>query len=99
MTVDQLGLLIRGQPEAGATGARLEVLDPATGQPLAEVADAQPDDVQRAIDAARAAQVTWADRAPRERGAILLSLASLIRRNSDRLARLEALDTGKPLAQ
>ena len=96
---DPVDLFIGGVSLPASDGSRLENLDPATGKSLVEVADAQRDDVQRAIDAARAAAPAWARRVPRERGAILIELARLMRRDHRALAELESLDTGKPMAQ
>ena len=61
------GLLIDGAWGESATGARFEVINPATEEVIATVADGGPDDARRAIEAAGRAQPEWARTAPRER--------------------------------
>ena len=92
-------LVIAGKVRPASDGATLAVRDPATGEVMAEVADASPADVAEALAAARQTQPLWAALAPRERGSILHALASLIRRDADHLTDLESRDTGKPLRQ
>jgi len=100
MTVEMLtDLVIGGEIVAARTGARIDDLDPATGDQIAAVADAAPDDVDAAIIAARRSQPAWAARHPRERGSVLVELARLIRAEAAGLAVLESRDTGKPLSQ
>lgn len=91
------GLLIGG--EWVRTAERLVDIDPATGGVLTEFDAAGEAEVEHAVSAARLAQPAWAGRAARERGAVLSGLGALIRSAGDRLARLESLDTGKPLSQ
>lgn len=76
-----------------------DTLDPATGQVLASIGSATPDEVHQAVQAARAAAPEWAGLAPSQRGTLLRRLADLVRRDADVLARLETRDTGKPLTQ
>ncbi|HEX3426984.1 MAG TPA: aldehyde dehydrogenase family protein [Acidimicrobiales bacterium] len=100
MAVDMItDLVIGGDVVAARSGARLDDLDPATGEVIAAVADAGPEDVDAAIAAARAAQPAWGARHPRDRGQVLLALAALIRSEAADLSRLESIDTGKPLSQ
>ena len=100
MTVEMLtDLVIGGDVVAARSGARIDDIDPATGELMAAVADAGAEDVDAAIAAARGAQPAWAAVHPRERGLVLAELARLIRSEADGLARLESLDTGKPLSQ
>lgn len=96
---DRLDLLIDGSSRPAAGGQTLDVKDPSTDGLLTRVADAQPEDVQEAIDAARRAQPAWAALPPRERGQILYRVAQGIRADADRLAHIESSDTGKPLRQ
>jgi len=98
-TVDVVDLVIDGAARPARSGARITVLDPATGTPLAEVAAAGPEDIDDAVAAARAAQPAWSRLSPRQRGQHLFAIAALVRRHADELARTESLDTGKPLAQ
>jgi aldehyde dehydrogenase (NAD+)/betaine-aldehyde dehydrogenase len=77
-----------------------EDLDPATGALLAEVARCGPAEIDEAVASARRAfERDWSRRAPSERADILQRVAALIREHADELARLESLDTGKPIAQ
>ena len=92
------GLWVGGQTCPATGGATLEVHDPSTGEVLAEVADAGPDDALRALDAAVAAQDAWAATAPRERGEILRRAYELTIQQADELALLMTLEMGKPLA-
>ena len=75
----------------------IELIEPATGEPLAKIAQAAPDDVDRAVRAAQTAFLAWRKINPRERGRILLRLAALIRENADELARTESRNVGKPI--
>jgi succinate-semialdehyde dehydrogenase / glutarate-semialdehyde dehydrogenase len=91
-------LLIGGEWRGGEHGT-LEVEDPATGEVLAEVADASPADAVAALDAAVAAGPEWAAHAPRERGEILRRAFETIVERVDDLALLMTLEMGKPLAE
>jgi aldehyde dehydrogenase (NAD+) len=94
-------LLIDGKRVPAADGRTFTVLDPSRGTPIAEVALAGPSDVDQAVAAARAAFTApeWARMRAADRGRLLYRIAEAIRRESDRLARLESLDVGKPLRQ
>lgn len=91
------GLLIDGQWVQGKAGATLPSLDPATGQVLANIVDAGPEDVDAAVAAARRAFDGWASLVPGQRAAILWRIADLIEANIDELSELETLDQGKAL--
>jgi acyl-CoA reductase-like NAD-dependent aldehyde dehydrogenase len=81
-------------------GSRFDVFDPATGGVIATAPDSKPQDVERAIDAARRTfddGSWWPGTPERERGRILLRAAEIVNREHERLARLEALDSGKPI--
>ncbi|HET8980587.1 MAG TPA: aminobutyraldehyde dehydrogenase [Solirubrobacteraceae bacterium] len=73
------------------------VLNPATEEPLAHAPRGTAQDVQRAVDAARRAGPAWRDTTPAQRAQALLRLADLLDGHAGELARLEALDVGKPL--
>ncbi len=77
--------------------AAIELIEPATGERLASVEQATPDDVDRAVRAAEKGFDPWRKIHPRERGRILLKLAALIRENSEELARAESRNVGKPI--
>ncbi|HUL82355.1 MAG TPA: aldehyde dehydrogenase family protein, partial [Gammaproteobacteria bacterium] len=90
-------LLIGGEWVESKSDVRIPVTDPATGQEIATVADANGADVDRAVAAARAAfeKGPWATMLPADREALLWRLADLIDKNADELAELESLDNGK----
>lgn len=90
-------LFIGGKFVDAADGATLASLNPHDNTPIAEVAMAGREDVDRAVAAATAAQPAWARMSPSDRGRLLLKLADRIEENGDELARLESLDTGHPL--
>ena len=80
-------------------GQPLEVIYPATGEVIARLHAATGNVVELAVEAARAAQEQWARMRPAERGRILRRAAELLYRHNDEIARLETLDTGKPLQE
>lgn len=80
-------------------GAVIEVIYPATGAVIASLHEATPAVIDAALAGAKAAQRAWAAMKPVERGRILRRAADLIRERGDALARLETLDTGKPLQE
>lgn len=88
-------LLIGVKFESGE-GAVEDVLDPRTGERVAEVPEASAEQVDRAVAAADAAFPAWARTPPAERSAALLKLADLIERDAEAYADLEALNCGKP---
>jgi len=92
-------LLIGGRWRNGSSNQTLAVEDPSTGEPLVEVADAQPDDALAALAAAADAQGEWAVHAPRERGEILRRAFEAIVARADELALLMTLEMGKSLAE
>ncbi|MDX6580968.1 MAG: hypothetical protein QOI10_152 [Solirubrobacterales bacterium] len=93
------GLLIGGDRVPAADGRTFETVDPATGEPICEVAQAGPEDVARAVEAARAAlEGPLRKVSPSKRAGLMYTLAELIKANGDELAELESLDNGKPLS-
>ncbi|WP_062318087.1 NAD-dependent succinate-semialdehyde dehydrogenase [Demequina maris] len=92
-------LYIGGEWTAASSGVTFDVLDPSTGDVLASIADATPDDAQRALDAAVAAQDAWAATAPRKRSDILRRAFDLVRERTEDFALLMTLEMGKPLAE
>src|ERR1700722_9640329 len=92
-------LLIGGRWQDATGGATLTVEDPATGEVIAEVADATPDDAGRALDAAVEAKAGWAATPPRERAEILRRAYELLTERADDLALLMTLEMGKPVAE
>ena len=92
-------LLIGGKWVPGSGGERIDVIDPADGSVLADVADGSLDDARRALDAAVAAQEDWAATAPRERGEILRRAFDLVTEHADDLAVVMSLEMGKPISE
>ena len=92
-------LLIDGERVPAAGGRTFQTLDPATAKPIADVAHAGPEDVDRAVAAARRAleEGPWSKAPAAERARLMNRLADLIEANADELAELEALDNGKPV--
>ncbi|KAK9444583.1 Aldehyde dehydrogenase [Metarhizium brunneum] len=89
------GLFINNEFQPSVGGDVLPVENPATGDLLASVSSAQRVDVDAAVSAAQAAfRGPWKDVLPAKRGELLLQLASLMERDIDDLASLEALDAG-----
>ncbi len=80
------------------SGETMEVLNPATGEAIAEVPRGNERDVERAVGAARKALPGWLEKTPKDRMELLLELADLIEENADELARLESLNVGKPMS-
>ena len=92
-------LLINGQWVEAVSGKRFTTINPATGDPICDVAEADEADVNLAVKAARAAfhsKAPWRRMSASERGKLLYKLADLMEKNADDLARLESLDNGKP---
>lgn len=89
-------LLIDGEQVAG-NGRAEAILNPATGEVLTQVADASTEQVEQAIQAAQRAFAGWARTTPQQRSSALLSIADAIETQADLLARLDALNCGKPL--
>jgi phenylacetaldehyde dehydrogenase len=93
-------LLIGGRWVPAASGETFAVENPAREDTIAHVARGGPEDVDRAVRAARQAfeEGPWRRTNPSERGRLLWTLADLIERNTEEFAQLESLDNGKPLA-
>lgn len=80
-------------------GATFDVVNPATGEVLCAVADASPEDGRRALEAASAAQASFAATTPLERHGMLLRAFELLMERQDELALLMTLEMGKPVAE
>lgn len=89
-----------GKRQDAKDGRTQQVINPATGDAVAEVPVAGPEDVNEAVGRARRAfdLGEWRKRSPRDRQRVLLDLSNLIRKRADQIARLETANTGKPLA-
>ncbi len=96
--MQQYNLWIDGGWVQGSNPALMQIENPATGQPLAEVYDASRADVDRAVQAAHAAfyDGRWSRLTPAERSRALYKLGDLLEQNAERFARAESENTGKP---
>jgi betaine-aldehyde dehydrogenase len=94
-------LYINGEFVAPQASATLDVLDPSTSEVIARVPDAGRADVDRAVNAARAAfdEGPWKDVTAQERGRILLKVANIVRDRAGELAELETRNSGKPIVE
>ncbi|WP_086706295.1 NAD-dependent succinate-semialdehyde dehydrogenase [Streptomyces antimycoticus] len=95
----QDGLGIAGTWEPASSGERFDILDPATGQIIKSVADATAEDAVRALDAAVAAQDSWAATAARERSNTLRRAFDLLMAHKEDFALLMSIEMGKPIAE
>jgi aldehyde dehydrogenase (NAD+) len=96
---DRYGLFVGGEFIAPGDGRIVPSINPATEEPLAEVAFAGEADVAAAVAVARAAQAPWARLPGRERGKYLFRVARLIQERARELAVVESLDGGKPIRE
>lgn len=96
---DRYGLLIDGQWVDAQNGETFVTTNPASGEQLAICANASPEDVDRAVRAARKAFPAWAAKSPAERAALLLKIADKIDKRAQELATVETQDNGKPIRE
>jgi succinate-semialdehyde dehydrogenase/glutarate-semialdehyde dehydrogenase len=92
-------LYIGGEWRDASGAGTLEVLDPATEEPLCEVADGTPEDAMAALDAAVEMQGEWAATPPNDRAGILWKAFEALTERADELALLMTLEMGKPVAE
>src|SRR6266852_4156154 len=90
-------LLIDGTLRPALSGRHFKVINPATGETIAEAAEGAAGDVDLAVAAAARAQQAWAKIAARERGRLVGECGHLLDRHAEELGRLIALETGKAL--
>ena len=93
------GLFIGGAWRDAEGGARFDVLDPADGSVITDVADGSTGDAMQALDAAAAAQADWARTPPRDRGEILRRAFEMVTARADDFAALMSLEMGKTVAE
>ena len=93
-------MFIDGEWLNAASGKTFPTYNPATGEVMANVAEGDREDVERAVRAARRAFETgpWLDMSPSERGRLIWKLADLIEQRAEEFAQIESLDNGKPLS-
>src|SRR3979411_644275 len=99
--VKTYSMLINGEWVASKSAKTFPVYDPSTEEVIAQVPDANADDVNRAVAAAKAAfeEGPWAITTAQERGRVLFRLADKVRQNLAALAELECRNTGKPIVE
>src|SRR5881397_247046 len=92
-------LILAGDRGPAAEGGTFTVTEPGNGGPMAEVAEAGPEDARRAVDVALRAfeEGPWPKTSATERGRVLLRASVLVRERLEDLARLEARNVGKPI--
>jgi betaine-aldehyde dehydrogenase len=96
LTGTKLRNFINGEFSEPADGQTEEVLNPATGEVIAQAPVSTAEDVDRAVGAARKAFETWGVTTPRQRSEALLKLADAILEHGDEFADIESADAGKP---
>ena len=99
--VKTYSMLINGEWVASKTNKTFPVYDPSTEEVIAQVPDANAEDVNRAVAAAKAAfeEGPWATTTAQERGRVLFRLADKVRQNLAMLAELECRNSGKPIVE
>src|SRR5580698_2065395 len=92
-------MLINGKWVDAASGKTFPTYNPATGEVLANIAEGDKEDINRAVTAARAAfeKGPWRNMAPNERGRLIWKLGDLLEKHNEEFAQLESLDNGKPV--
>lgn len=93
-------LLINNRWIPSESGKTFATLNPATGEEISQIAEADAADVEKAVQAARIAfeRGPWRKMPASQQGRLLHRLADLIEAHADELASLESLDNGKPVA-
>jgi 1-pyrroline dehydrogenase len=98
ITVSHHKNFVGGEWVDSLDGGTMDVINPATGETIAEVPRSTEQDVGRAVEAAKKALPEWLETTPAERQELLLKLADLIDENTEELAKLESTNVGKPLS-
>src|SRR5436190_6936900 len=97
VTISSYKNIIGGEWIDSSSGETMEVVNPATGEAIAEVPRGTKDDADRAVEAAKKALPEWLETTPGERAELLLRLADLLDEHAEELAELESQNVGKPL--
>lgn len=93
-------MLINGEFVASKSGKTFDTINPATGEVITKVYEADKEDIDLAVKAARTAyEGEWKKVSPKNRERLLHKLADLIEQNAEELAQLETLDNGKPIRE
>ena len=98
ITVDRKKIFVGGEFVEGAKGEWQGVLNPATGEVIAEVPECTGEDVDEAVRAARSAFEGWFETTPAERSEMLHGLADMLEEHAEELAQAESRNVGKPIA-
>src|SRR5919108_2908134 len=98
ITVSHHKNFVGGEWVDSVDGGTMEVVNPATGETIAEVPSSTEKDVDRAVQAAKKALPEWLETTPGERAEVLLKLADLLDEHTEELAMLESTNVGKPHA-
>src|SRR5437588_3834887 len=96
---DRYGLFIGGKFVEPRSNKWFKSINPATEEPLAEVAEAGPADIDRAVEAASTAQESWGRLSPARRARYILRISRIIQERARELAVLETMDGGKPIKE
>src|ERR671924_1340713 len=97
VAVTQHKNFVGGEWVDAVEGGTAEIINPSTGETIAEVPNGTQADVDRAVEAAKRAWPEWRDTTPQERSEMLLKLADVLEAHADELARVESQNVGKPL--
>src|SRR5919201_4536500 len=98
VTVSQRKNFVGGEWVDAVEGGTMEVVNPASGEVIAEVPRGTEADVERAVEAAKKALPGWLEKTPKDRMELLLKLADLIDEHAEELTQLESQNVGKPMA-
>jgi acyl-CoA reductase-like NAD-dependent aldehyde dehydrogenase len=98
VAVDRKRIFVGGEFVEGTKGEWRGVLDPATGEVIAEVPECSEEDVDGAVTAASRAFEGWFDTTPAERSEMLHRLADVLEEHAEELALTESRNVGKPIA-
>ncbi|MGI9603498.1 MAG: betaine-aldehyde dehydrogenase [Acidimicrobiales bacterium] len=98
-TLPRLRSFIDGAPVDTTSGVIFESINPATNTVICEVEQAGPNEVDAAVSSAQRAQAEWALVPATDRARILMRAVAILRERNDELARIETLDTGKPISE
>jgi 1-pyrroline dehydrogenase len=98
VTVARYQNFVGGDWVDAVEGETAEIINPATGETIAEVPQGSQGDVDRAVQAAKRAWPEWRETTPAERAEVLLALADLIEEHGEELAQIESQNVGKPIS-
>src|SRR6476659_6625716 len=98
VTLSTFQNFVGGEWVGAAEGGTAEIINPSTGDTIGEVPNGTQADVDRAVEAAKAALPEWLETTPGERAEMLLKLADALDDNAEELAELESQNVGKPLS-